>query len=195
LIPRYPDVASLLENPKVNIVVDDGRRWLTRHPQQRFDLIVANVTFHWREHATNLLSKEFLELIRGHLEPGGAYFYNATSSPDAFKTGLTVFPYGLRVLGFLAVSDRPLAFKPEVFASTLASTHVNGRPLLDPAIPAEQQRIEKLVDFLTRPATRDTPAVFEDGAELSRRIRDARVVTDDNMAVEWSVLSGYTEQP
>ncbi|MBZ5585763.1 MAG: hypothetical protein LAQ30_26930 [Acidobacteriia bacterium] len=28
LIPHHPEVASLLHNPKVDIVIDDGRRWL-----------------------------------------------------------------------------------------------------------------------------------------------------------------------
>lgn len=62
LIPEYPDVASVLAHPRVRIVVDDGRRWLTRHPDARFDFIVANVTYHWREHVTNLLSREFLQM-------------------------------------------------------------------------------------------------------------------------------------
>jgi spermidine synthase len=195
LIPEYPHVASLLRNPKVKIVIDDGRRWLTRHPDERFDLIVANVTFHWREHATNLLSLEFMQLIRAHLVPGGAYFYNATFSPEAFQTGLAAFPYGLRVVGFLAVSDRPLVFQPDIFAETLAAIKVDGRPLLDPRIPAERNRIAELTAYMARPGTTEVPAVFEDGAELRRRLGSARVVTDDNMAVEWSVLSGYTEQP
>ncbi|HET8624055.1 MAG TPA: hypothetical protein VFM14_10870 [Gemmatimonadales bacterium] len=195
LIPEYPDVASLLSNPKVSIVIDDGRRWLVRNPHERFDLIVANVTFHWREHATNLLSLEFMQLVRSHLEPGGAYFYNATFSPEAFKTGLVAFPYGLRVVGFLAVSDRPLVFKPEIFASTLTSTRVNDRPLLDPRVPQQRRRMEELTAQLAARGSAGSPPIFEDGADLLQRLGDVRAVTDDNMAVEWSVLSGYTEQP
>jgi len=195
LIPEYPDVASLLENPKVRIVIDDGRRWLARHSDGRYDLIVANVTFHWREHATNLLSREFMQLIRTHLEPGGAYFYNATSSPEAFRTGLAAFPHGLRVFGFLAVSDRRLEFKPDVFASLLATIRVNGRPLLDPAVPEQRQRIRQLTQYMAQPSLPASPAALEDGADLLRRLPDARVITDDNMAVEWSVLSSDSEAP
>src|SRR5919109_1334015 len=51
LIAKYPQVSSLLRNPKVEIVIDDGRRWLARHPDRQFDVIVANVTFHFRAHA------------------------------------------------------------------------------------------------------------------------------------------------
>jgi spermidine synthase len=33
LIAGRPEVASLLHNPKVNIITDDGRHWLNHHPQ------------------------------------------------------------------------------------------------------------------------------------------------------------------
>ena len=105
----------------MRIEIDDGRRWLARHPEGRFDLIVANITFHWREHATNLLSREFLALVRRHLALGGAYYYNynATSSPDAMKTGFTVFVYGLRFGSFIAVSDAPVRLDRDACAASL----------------------------------------------------------------------------
>src|SRR4029077_16304030 len=46
LIPQYPVVRSLLTNPKVRVNVDDGRRWLIAHPEEKYDLIVANTTYH-----------------------------------------------------------------------------------------------------------------------------------------------------
>jgi hypothetical protein len=39
LIGRYPEVAPLLANPRVSIEIDDGRRWLRAHPEERFDLV------------------------------------------------------------------------------------------------------------------------------------------------------------
>ena len=110
LIPRYPDVASLLTNPKVRLVIDDGRRWLARNPDLAFDLIVANTSIHWRAHTTNLLSVEYLRLIRAHLRPGGVYYFNTTSSDDALKTAFVTFPYGVRFLNFAAVSDSEMKF-------------------------------------------------------------------------------------
>ena len=95
IIARHPEVRGVLSNPKVTIVIDDGRRWLVHHPT-RFDLIVQSTTEHWRANVTNLLSREYLGLIRRHLRPGGIYHYNTTDSQDAYKTAFTVFPYGLR---------------------------------------------------------------------------------------------------
>jgi spermidine synthase len=66
-----------------------------------------NATFRWRANASNLLSTEFLGLIRKHLNAGGIEYYNITWSNEVQATGASAFPYALRVAGFLAVSDRP----------------------------------------------------------------------------------------
>ena len=101
LIPQYAVVQSLILNPKVHIYLDDGRRWLLAHPEARYDVVVANTSFHWRDHSSGLFSVEFLELIRAHLNPGGIYYFNSTESDDTIATALKIFPHGLRVINFL----------------------------------------------------------------------------------------------
>src|SRR5690606_10907835 len=90
LLSKYPEVVSLLDNPKVKIVVDDGRRWLVR-TSETFDLVVANATQHWRGYASNLLSREFVRLVKGVLDEGGIYVFNPTGSPSAMKTAASEF--------------------------------------------------------------------------------------------------------
>ena len=107
LIAKYPEVSSLLHNPKVHIYIDDGRRWLVAHPEMKYDVMVANTSYHWRDHSSQVLSTEFLQIVKQHLLPGGIYYYNATESPDVFVTGLHEYSYGLRVITFLMVSDSP----------------------------------------------------------------------------------------
>ena len=187
LIPQYPDVASLLRNPKVRIEIDDGRRWLARHPDERFDLVVANITFHWREHATNLLSADFLDLVRRHLTPDGVYYYNATSSPDVMKTGFTVFPYGLRFGSFIAVSDAPLRFDHAAWVAALTSLSVDGRRLLDPADPVQAEAVRRLTLVAEDSVGREAAWQWRDA--VLRDVASARIVTDDNMAPEWSFMA------
>ena len=61
---RYAQVAPVLTDPKVELVIDDGRRWMLSHRGRKFDMIVMDTTYYWRAHATNLLSVEFLDLAR-----------------------------------------------------------------------------------------------------------------------------------
>ena len=185
LIPRYLEVASVLHNPKVHIVIDDGRRWLAHHPERTFDVIVSNTTFHWRANTTNLLSVEFLQAVRAHLRPGGIFYFNTTGSADAYKTAFTTFPYGLRFINFATVSDSPIAVDADQWKRVLDEHHVDGKPTLDSTRPEDRRRRD---DVLALVRTLDAPSVgfgLEWRAHALPRLRDARVITDDNMVPEW----------
>lgn len=190
LIPQYPQVASLLSNPKVRIVIDDGRRWLLANPERRFDLILMNTTFNWREHTTNLLSVEFLQLARRHLRPGGVLYYNTTSSEEVLLTGTSVFPYGLRVGNFLAVSDSPLVPEPERLRKTLLEYRIDDRPVLDPAVPDDARRLDEMIALTHNFAASDAnvphqPLTIETADSIRIRCHGKRIITDDNMGTEW----------
>jgi spermidine synthase len=187
LIPEYPVVASLLDNPKVRIIIDDGRRWLIANPDRNYDLIVMNTTFHWRDHSSALLSTDFLTLARSHLNQGGVLFYNTTDSPEVFVTGLKVFRYGVRVLNFLAVSDRPLELDRKNWESVLTQYQVNGKTVFDLKDPKQAQLLQaylEAADNANRPNGRNR--LFEREFSLARTIPPAKVITDDNMGTEWS---------
>jgi spermidine synthase len=195
LIPRYPEVASLLHNPRVEIVIDDGRRWLMHHPERKFDVIVSNTTFHWRANITNLLSVEFLHAVRAHLKPGGIFHFNTTGSADAYKTAFTVFPFGLRFINFATVSDSPITVDTLRWKSALDAHQIDGRPTLD-STKAEDRRRREEVLALAR--TLDAPPVgfgFESRVQALTRLGDARVITDDNMVTEWRGAGEVTYPP
>jgi spermidine synthase len=178
LLPNYPDVAGLLNDPRVRIEIDDGRRWLLRNAGRKFDLIVANATFHWRSNATNLLSREFLELIRSRLNEGGVYYYNTTGSDRALKTGSSVFRHALRVMAFLAVSDSPLGLDPDRLKEELFRYPRGSGTVLDRGNPADRQRAADAVDKLAvQLETRERM--------LSRLEGKGELISDDNMGTEW----------
>jgi len=189
LIPRYPAVASIMHNPKVAIEIDDGRRWLFRNADRKFDLIVMNTTFNWRAHATNLLSVEFLGLIRQRLRPGGVFYYNTTYSDEVLLTGVTQFPYALRVLNFLALSDRRLTVDKEAWRRTLVSYRLDGVPVFDLSRQLDRTRLEEVL------ATADSlgaasgagSAPMEYAPTIRVRCRGKRIITDDNMGTEWDL--------
>jgi spermidine synthase len=185
LIAQYPVVQSLLKNPKVHIFTDDGRRWLLAHPGARYDAIVANNSYYWRDHSTTLLSVEFLQLVRQHLKQGGIFYYNTTTSDDVLATGLAVFPYGLRVLNFLAVSDSPFVVDGEHWMSVLRQYKIDGQLVFDPARPRSEVVLHAyrvLANTLNEP-----PQMMSMEGTDSMRARLGRrfIITDDDMGWEW----------
>ncbi len=88
---RAPSSRARWTTPRVELLIDDGRRYLGR-TSRRFDVIVENTIVHWRSYASMLLSREMMDLSRRHLKLGGALYYNTTMSTAAQRTGATVFP-------------------------------------------------------------------------------------------------------
>jgi spermidine synthase len=197
IIRHFPLVESLLANRKVKLNIDDGRRWLVHNPHEKFDLIVYNATFHYRANSTNLLSREFLDLIRAHLNKGGIYFFNTTGSQDAYKTAFTEFPYGLRVLNFAAVSDSPFELDSARWNAILRR-HFDARvSVVDPTRPEDVTRLAELQDFPLTVRRSPTGMGLESRESVLARIPGARVITDDNMLPEWRTLllgSGPNEE-
>ena len=176
VIEKRPEVVSLLQNPKVTILFDDGRRWMRRHPDRRFDLIVMNTTLHWRDHSTNILSTEFMEIARAHLRPGGVFYFNTTDSYDAQLTAARAFPFLLRITNFVAVSDSLFRFDRDQWRTLLTTMRIDGEPVLDLNREEHRKIFSDLLGF------NDI-----EGREsiLERTSKTASVITDDNMVVEW----------
>lgn len=174
LIAAYPEVAPVLTDPRLKLHVDDGRRWLVQHPDARFDLIVMNTTFHWRSNATSLLSREFMDLARSRLNPGGVFYFNSTWSPDVARTAAEVFAHVARYASFVAASDSPIGANPLDRRRILESLRLDGQPLLDPAIPAQAAVLTHL-----------SAVALADIAQTVRLDPTLHVITDDNMRSEF----------
>jgi spermidine synthase len=184
LIPQQPAVASLLHNPKARIVIDDGRRWLLWHPQAKYDAIVMNTTFHWRNQISNLLSVEFLQMARKHLNPGGVLFYNTTGSEDVIATALSVYPYALRFVNCIAVSDSSLVLDRERWKAVLLNYAIDGKRMIDPSDPTQLNKLDQIVNIPDDPTGRNLNSV-ENNDQLRKRLQNRLIITDDNMGLEW----------
>lgn len=183
-IPHYPNVASVLKHPKVEVLIDDGRRFLKR-THQKFDAIVTNTTYNWRAHSTNLLSKEFLEELRGQLAPGGVVFYNTTGSSRVQRTAATVFPHAVRVLNFVAGSDSPLQLDTTRWRQTLLRYRIDGDLVVDMTLAGHRKRVARILRGLT---FGDEKSWVETRASILERTRGFAIVTDDNMGTEWGAI-------
>jgi spermidine synthase len=176
VVANYPDHATVLTDPRVRIILDDGRRWLRNHPGERFDVIVSNNTYYWRSNATNLLSRDFLELMRAHLNPGGVVFYNTLGSDDIVYTAAHVFKHVARFSAFVAASDSPFDIPAaERYANLLRFKLNDGSPVMTRDAP-HRAKLKELAEVPLRDIR----------AELLAR-KDLWLITDDNMATEYKV--------
>jgi spermidine synthase len=92
---------DVLRNPKVRIRIDDARHFLAT-TQERFDAITSDPLDPWVKGAAALYTKEFFELAKSRLEPGGVvtlFVQLYESSPEAVKSEIAtffdVFPHGM----------------------------------------------------------------------------------------------------
>ena len=188
LVEKYPEVASLLKNPKVKIVTDDGRRWLRANPDRRFDAVVSNTTWHFRASVTNLLSVEFLQLVRDHLNAGGIVFYNTTGSDRTQRTGCTFFPYGARFTNHMVLSEAPIDWNFARWKQTLETYRIDGQPIFDMSRQNDRAVIDELMSWQTSLAPASAGILnrpIEPCPDLLQRTAGLALVTDDNMGSEW----------
>lgn len=184
VVNKNRETADLLSNPKVTLVVDDGRRWMLRNPGRRFDFILMNTTMHWRAHSTNLLSREFMDLARTHLLPGGIFYFNTTDSYDVQLTAAKAFPHFKRITNFVAVSDSPFDFDRDRWRKMLETMTIDGTPVLDVSKESDQKLLYELRGF------NDMEPAW---SILDRYEKTKRIVTDDNMVTEWIDPLRYPE--
>jgi spermidine synthase len=72
VVARYfgPYNQGVMDNPKVHVELDDARHFLTT-TRQSFDAITSDPFDPWVKGAANLYTREFWELVKRHLNPGG----------------------------------------------------------------------------------------------------------------------------
>lgn len=169
LIRRYDAVRPVLTDPRIALHIDDGRRWLKRHPGEQYDLLVMNTTFHFRAYITMLLSDDFLRVARSHLRPGGVIAFNSTDAPDAYKTAAGVFRQVYKMRNFVVAGDT-LALPDEAEAVRRLGALVDtAQPAVAAKVRADFQRFER----------------YDEAVFAARAGRGLHTITDQNMLTEF----------
>jgi spermidine synthase len=108
--PLVPSVVSehfaehnydVINNPKVEVVIDDGRHYLLTS-KEKFDGITSDPLDPWVKGAAALYTREFFEIAKQHLNPGGVvtqfvqlYESNEEAVKSEIATFLEAFPNGM----------------------------------------------------------------------------------------------------
>ncbi len=107
--PLIPQVVSrffseqnydVLKDPRVTVVYDDARHFVLT-TDQKFDVITSDPIHPWVKGAATLYTKEYFDLVKRHLNPGGVItqwvpLYESTTDvvKSEMATFFDVFPHG-----------------------------------------------------------------------------------------------------
>ncbi|HZW32145.1 MAG TPA: hypothetical protein VFF52_15645 [Isosphaeraceae bacterium] len=109
---RIPLFHNMLSDPRLDLIIDDGRRYLLR-TDEKFDLVLIDPLWSTTAYSNNLYSREFFTLVRQHLKPEGVFLVWTDEMRVLPKTVGSAFPH-LRFyswpprFGFTIVSTAPL---------------------------------------------------------------------------------------
>jgi spermidine synthase len=194
--PLVPKVVSthfqnenydVVKDPRVEIVYDDARHYLLT-TREKFDIITSDPIHPWVKGSATLYTRDYFELVRDHLNPGGVVtqwvpFYESTFGvvKSQLATFFDIFP---RSLIFANVSE---GWNSDVVLFGEANPQ-----LIEP--DAIQQRLDRpdharvkkslanvgffsVIDLLATYAGRAT--------DLKEWLRDAQINTDRNLRLQY----------
>jgi spermidine synthase len=194
--PLIPKVVStyfnkenndVLRDPRVQVIYDDARHYLLT-TREKFDIITSDPIHPWLKGAATLYTREYLELVRNHLNPGGVItqwvpFYEST--PDVVKSQLaTLFQVFPRAIIFANEGERS-------DSDTVVFAEVDPRPIEADSI---QQRLESPEYAGVRRSlaevgfhfTADLLATYLGRAsELTGWLQGAQINTDRNLRLQY----------
>jgi spermidine synthase len=84
---------DILSDPRVRVIASDGRNYMLATPHL-YDLIISEPSNPWIAGIANLFTKEFYEVAKGKLKPGGVFaqwIHNYSMSPDDFRMVFRTF--------------------------------------------------------------------------------------------------------
>ena len=91
---------NVIHDPRTQIIYDDARHFVLTTPE-KFDIITSDPIHPWVKGSATLYSKEYFELVKEHLNPGGVitqwvplYESDPETVKSEIKTFFDVFPNG-----------------------------------------------------------------------------------------------------
>lgn len=190
ILPAMVEVADMFmpynhgyhRNPRVRVVVDDGRHYLTRL-KERFDIVSINVSDPRLPGGSSLFHTDFYDIVKQHLTPGGVVLQHAfgTESRLVLSTLKRSFKY-VRLFpayqnGYNVVaSDEPLVADPKKIDALAAQ-------------PGVRQALREI--GLIQPLS--AGEVYAQGLspeDIPRLFNDPDVANDDFPLLEYSSRGG-----
>ncbi|MDP2314054.1 MAG: fused MFS/spermidine synthase [Pseudomonadota bacterium] len=175
---------AALDDERVNVLANDGRNQLLLTPPGTYDIIVAEPSNPWLTGVSNLFTREFFEMGKARLAPGGIwsqwvqmYGMDARDLQSIMRTFATVYPH---VLVFSTIEDADLVMIGSDSPLDFDLAKARALATKNPAVTAELHAVgvDDGYDLLCH-------ALFDRDMVLWRT-NGIPLNTDDNLLVEYS---------
>lgn len=104
---KIPFFQKLLMEPRLNIIVEDGRKYL-QEVDTKYDAIMMDPVRSTTAYSNNIYSQEFFELAKSHLNPGGTLMVWLDNKQELPRTIASVFEHVRLYWACCVVSSDPL---------------------------------------------------------------------------------------
>ena len=194
--PLVPKVVStyfgkenfdVVKNPKVTVRLDDARHFLTT-TSQRFDAITSDPLDPWVKGAAMLYTREFFELAKAHLNPGGVvtlfvqlYESNTEAVKSEIATFFEAFPKGMVFANTFEGAGYDLVLLAQVDAAPIDVDAMDDR-LDRPEFAAVKRSLAEIgmnsaLDLLS--------TYVGSAADLAPWLSDAQINRDRNLRLQY----------
>jgi len=194
--PLSPQVAAkyfsqhnfnVIDNPKVEVVIDDGRHYLLT-TKDKFDGITSDPLDPWVKGSAALYTKEFFETAKQHLNPGGVvtqfvqlYESNEAAVKSEIATFFEVFPYGSIWVNTFQNSGYDL-----VLLGQLEPTRIDVDELLERVNTAEYSAVAQSLNEVGFSSALNLLATFAGKADdLRPWLNGATINRDRNLRLQY----------
>lgn len=174
---------DVLADPRVELIMNDGRNHVLLAEPQSYDVIVSEPPNPWISGVANLFTKDFLEVGKTRLKPGGVwsqwvqlYGMDDRDLKSLLKTFASVYPH---VLVYSTIEEADLVLVGS--ESPLVPSRARAQRLWDWPDVQEELKEVGITDAM------ELVAIYQFGGEEIREFaKHAELNTDDNMRIEYS---------
>lgn len=186
-----PYVNGLFEDPRAEVVVEDGRQYLLT-TGERYDVIISDLFIPWQAGTGSLYTREHFELVRSRLREGGLFaqwlpLYQLSERDFMViaRTMLEVFPQVTMWRG---------DFMPDHSIVALVGQEAGAR--LDPGAVTANFRVRRKTDDMPRDLAMAFVGLFYvNNLTVHRELfADVPINTDDRPIIEYQAPVAQREQ-
>jgi len=178
---------DIVKNPKTEVIIDDGRHYLLT-TRERFDAITSDPLDPWVKGTATLYTKEFFELAKSKLKPGGVltvWMPLYENTPAAVKSGIASF-FAVFPDGTIWGNTKEGEGCDTVLLGTLEPPHFNVDDVEKRLDQPEYAAVKKSLEDIGKYSAVELFATYAGRAsELKQYLSDAEINRDRNLRLQY----------